>query len=135
MARKQLEGSISYYYDSQSLLLLVSLSIGIPLVLSFSITNDIHMRFARFLRITSRTARPTVWHDVFSTMETHVIVHFQDGRRIQGWPLYYSDDPEKRYLVLYDPAWVKEDKFEYLNVEGILITPENKITFIEFLRE
>lgn len=73
-------------------------------------------------------------------MKRHVIIDFENGRRIYGWPKYYSNTPENPYIFLHKPAWIevdeesKENRFIDLDVEGILITPEQKIESIEFLR-
>jgi hypothetical protein len=96
------------------------------------------MKLARALRISKKTARSSVWFDVFSDKKTAIIINFENGRRIYGWPLYYSDNPEKPYIFLSKPAWIKKgkekDEFIHLDIEGILITPEQKIESIEFLR-
>lgn len=129
----QIEKSIAYSYDTKSFLWLGLLSIGIPTVLSFLITNDWHMKVARKLRISRKTARSSVWFDVFSDIRKPIIINFENGRSIYGWPEYYSDEPENPYIFLFKPAWIQEDKYIDLNVEGILITPEQKIESIEFL--
>lgn len=127
----QIEKSITY--DSKSFLWLGLLSISIPVVLSFLITNDWHMKVARKLRISNRTARSSVWHDAFSDKDTYIIINFENGRRIYGWPLYYSEVPMNPYIFLANPAWIEGEEYIELNVEGILITPEQKIESIEFL--
>lgn len=129
----QIEKSITYTYDSKSFLWLGLLSIGIPAILSFLITNDLHMKLARKLRISRKTARSSVWFDVFSDLNKYIIINFENGRRIYGWPMYYSSKPENPYIFLFKPAWIQEDEFVDLNIEGILITPEQKIESIEFL--
>ena len=137
IALNQIEKSITYSYDSKSFLWLGLFSIGIPVVLSFLITNDLHMKVARSLRISKKTARSSVWFDVFSDIDTYIIINFKNGRRICGWPLYYSNEPHSPYIFLAEPAWIQEEnqeqKFIDLNVQGILITPKQKIESIEFL--
>jgi len=133
VALNQIEKSITYSYDSKSFLWLSLLSVGIPAVLSFFVTNDWHMKVARKLRISRKTARSSVWFDVFCDVRKPVIINFGNGRRIYGWPKYYSDEPENSYIFLFKPAWIQEGKYVDLNVEGILITPEQKIESIEFL--
>lgn len=135
IALNQIEKSITYSYDSKSFLWLGLFSIGIPVVLSFLITNDLHMKVARTLLISKRTARSSTWFDVFYDRKRDIIINFENGRRIYGWPEYYSEDPEKPYIFLHKPAWIKEEEFVDLNVEGILITPEQKIECIEFLKK
>lgn len=129
----QIEKSITLVYDSKSFLWLALLSISIPVILSYFITNDLHMKLARKLRISRKTARSSVWFDVFSDLDKYIIINFENGRRIYGWPMYYSSKPENPYIFLFKPAWIQEDEFVDLNIEGILITPEQKIESIEFL--
>jgi len=130
-----------YLYDSNSLICLAALSLAIPTIMAFFITNDLHMKIARMLRITKKTARSSVWFDVFYDIRAHVIINFADGRRIFGWPMYYSNDPEQPYVFLYNPAWIvddpetKEQKFVHLDEIGILITPKEEIESIEFLKD
>ena len=131
----KIEESTTLVYDSKSFLWLALISLFIPLVLSFLITNDLHMKLARKLRITKKTARESVWFDVFSDLDKPIIINFENGRRIYGWPMYYSTKPENPYIFLFRPAWIQEDKFVELNIEGILITPEQKIESIEFLEK
>lgn len=134
----QLETTGTYSFDRGSLLWLTLLSIGISVLVSCFITTDLHMRLARFLRVTTKTARPSVWLDVFHNLKRYIIVEFVDGTRLMGWPSHYSDDPEQQYLFLSEPAWVVEVdgrlKFEKLDkLEGVLITPEKRIKYIQIL--
>jgi len=39
-----------------------------------------------------------VWFDVFYDVKKHIIINFENGRRIYGWPVYYSNDPDKQYI-------------------------------------
>jgi hypothetical protein len=136
----QIEGTIIYSYDNISLLVLGLLSIVIPVVLGFLITGDYHMKLARRLYISKRTARESIWLDVFWDIDEYIIINFENGRRIFGWPMYFSQSPDKPYIFLTKPAWIVEDeekresKYIQLEVEGILITPEQKIETIEFLK-
>ena len=131
----------SIIFNWESLLFLSIFSVLLPLVLGANITNDLLMKVVRFLRITKNTSRSSVWLDAFYDIKRHVILNFENGRRIYGWPMYYSKEPDNPYIFLYKPAWVveaegtKEQKFIELDLEGILITPEQKIESIEFLKE
>jgi hypothetical protein len=131
----------SIIFNWESLLFLSIFSVLFPLILGANITNDLLMKGARFLRITKNKSRSSVWLDVFYDFKRHVIINFENGRRIYGWPMYYSKEPDKPYVFLYNPAWVvedektKEQKFLKLGLEGMLITPEQKIESIEFLKE
>jgi len=129
----QAANTITYSYNAASFLWLLVLSILLPTTIAFFITNDWHMRFVRWLKISRKTARASVWFDVFYDIKKHVIIDFENGRRVYGWPMYYSDDPEKPYIYLYQPYWVQENKFVSTGLVGLFITPEQKIEFIEFL--
>ncbi len=134
------ETSVALLYDWESFLWLLLFALCIPLIVGFFVTNDYHMKLARTLKISRRTARNSVWLDVFSDFKKHIIINFENGRRIYGWPMYYSDNPENQYIFLSKPAWVVEDekieqsKYIDLDIEGILITSEQKIESIEFLK-
>lgn len=125
--------SQGFQLDRVSFMSLVVISIFLPLILSFLATTDLHMRAARYLQLTTRTARGSVWQDVFTDKEKSVIINFEDGRRVYGWPEYFSDEPEQIFLYLKKPSWIENGKFVDLNVDGILITPNEKIDSIEFL--
>lgn len=133
--------SSTYTYNSVAFLWLVAFSVIIPIILSYLLTYDVYMKLLRFLHISKRTTRESTWLDVFSDYQSYIIVNFSDGRRIMGWPRYYSDDPDSQYIYLYEPALIvpnrktKKDEYQYLNTaEGILITPEQKIESIVFLK-
>ena len=131
----QTTNSITLSYDKTSFLWLGAISMGIPVALGLLITNDLHMRLARKLQITRKTARSSVWFDVLYDIRRHIIINFENGRRIYGWPMYYSNDPKNPYIFLFKPAWIQGENFVSLDdLEGILITPEQKIESIEFLK-
>ncbi len=125
----------SFKYTCWSFLGLVALSILIPAIFCAFVTNDWHMKIGRKIGITRKTSRSSVWFDVFSDKRTHVIINFENGRRIYGWPMYYSNTNKAPYIYLYNPAWIIGDTFVDFNIiDGILITPEQKIESIEFLK-
>ncbi len=130
----QTNNVFSYNYDAYSFLILVGIGIAVPTILALIINNDLHMKLARFFRITKKTARFSVWHDIFYEKKPLVVIDFSDGRRLFGWIEHYSDDPDKPYLYVAQPQWVDGDKYIQTGLEGILITPEQKISYIEFLK-
>jgi hypothetical protein len=129
----QTSGTITYSYDAESFLALFLLSVLLPIPLALFATNDWHMKLARWLKISKRTARSSVWFDVFYDVKKHIIVDFENGRQVYGWPMYYSDDPDEPYIYLYEPFWIQDNKYVPTGLTGLLITPEQKIEFIEFL--
>ncbi len=128
--------NMTYSYDSHAFLYLVAISVILPVVMSFLVTHDLHMRLSRKLHISKKTARTSVWVDVFYDLDNYVIVNFKDGRRIYGWPTYFSTDPDQQYVFLSNAAWIEETEFKPLEgAEGILITPELEIESIEMLKD
>jgi hypothetical protein len=88
------------------------------------------------IKITNLTGRLTVWNDIFSDYRGKwILIHLIDGRKIIGWPKYYSEEPNNKEIFLADAAWMK-DNGEFIDVEGsgILITGNRTIELIEILQ-
>lgn len=118
-------------WDFLSVLLIVTVTL--PIIFGAILFYDLHLRFLRWIRITDKTSRDTTWQDVFIEQKRYIVIHHTDGRRIFGWPLYYSNIPENGYIYLYEPAWINEtNEFVDCKTHGILIKSEN-ISFIEFM--
>jgi hypothetical protein len=116
------------------LLWLGLIGLAIALILSFSTNNDFHGRILRKLRFTQRTARNSVWSDVFHEASGYVQVELVDGRNVLGWLKYYSDTPEESSLYLEDAAWVGLNNAKVpIKGPGILLTKESGIRTIMFL--
>lgn len=129
-------GEITVYrpdVDPIALLSAVGLAIIFALLVGGSITNDLHMAVLRKLRLTARTARDNTWLDIFIDQKRYVIVMLTDGRRIFGWPQYFSNDPEEGLLYLFEPAWVDEEgNYTDLDVHGLLLLKKELIESIAF---
>lgn len=109
------------------------LSIVLPLALGFLLTTDLHMRLLRLVRVSNKTARETTWLDVFSEQRRYLIVNLSGGRRVFGWPQYYSNDRDEGLLYLFDPAWVNDDgSYTDLDIHGLFLVEAGSIESIEF---
>lgn len=132
------EGNTYVVKYESSLGLLVVISLLLPCFISFILTHDWFMALARKLNITTEGSHNWVWQNVFYRCKRSIIVHFADNRRLQGWPEYYSKGYQDRYLYITDPQWIvntQTGKYQYQKMEeanGLLITPDIKIDFIEF---
>lgn len=134
------DGLIKYKATPRGVLVLFLISVSLPLLLSSLANNNFLMKWLNKLNISKNTSRNSVWLDVFYEFKKcYVIIDFSNGRRLYGWPVFYSDSPESKYLFLSQPAWITWDEKEQksivteLEIEGILITDENAIEHIEFL--
>lgn len=91
------------------ILWLLGIALALSLIIAFSQKRDLHMKVFRKLKVTDRTSRRNVWYDAFTDVKSYVIVNFEDGRRILGWPEYYSDDPDDQTIFLCHAAWIQEN--------------------------
>jgi len=118
----------------RALLMLAGVALALSLLVSLSTTQDLHGRLLRRLRITQRSARSSVWSDVFHLLGGYVQVELADGRNILGWLRYYSDKPEESSLYLEDASWIGPDrKTIKIPGPGVLLTAESGIRTIMFL--
>ncbi len=127
--------AFSFSYNSTSFLWLIGISLLLPILLGLIINNDIHTKILRWVKVTRRTSRHSVWYDAFYENSNWLVIDFKDGKRLLGWAKYFSDLPDKPFIYLADPKWIdKENKYVETNLEGILITPAQEISFIEFVK-
>ncbi len=81
-----------------SVLSIASLVFGIAY--AASINHDWIMRFFRWIRVTDRTSKNTIWNDVFGQIGGWVQVGLTDAVIVKGWLAYYSDNPERHRCFL-----------------------------------
>ena len=114
--------------------LLLGIGTAIGLLVSLSITNDLHTRLLRKLHLSRRTTRTSVWSDAFHSHHTAVEIQFTDRRLLMGVPVFYSDTPREGSLFLKNAAWVARDgTLTPIPGPGILITKNMPIETIMFL--
>jgi len=131
---KKIDATTEYsiQYNPTVVLPIIILSILFPLALGYLATTDKHMALLRRLRITDKTARDTVWLDVFTEQKRYVVVNLSDGRRVFGWPMCYSNTPEEGLLYLRNPSWITKGKYVDLKIHGLFLVKANNIDSIEF---
>lgn len=107
---------------------------ALALALGISINRDWHMGLLRRLGITAGTARINTWVDVFTDHDSDVLITYKDGRRLTGWPAYFSDGPEEGLLYLRNPAWINDrGEVQEIGVDGSLILNKGDIESISFV--
>lgn len=124
--------------DYSHLAALAGLSVLFALLYAANINHDWLMKVFRWMRITERTARSTIWNDAFQEIGGFVRVGISDGRCLVGWVRDYSDDAVDPSLFLEKAAWIvkHEDGTETeMTIEdpGILLTKEMAIEYVIFL--
>jgi hypothetical protein len=118
-----------------SLVWLILVGVGLAILFAVILNQGWLMWLMRCLKITRKTSKISVWNDVFYTKSHRVIVDFLDGGQVFGWVEYFSDYSEKPFIYLAQPQWIKKGKFVETGLDGLLITPDQKIRFVEFLKD
>jgi hypothetical protein len=124
----------SVEFRTRGLSELAGIALILALLISWIETNDISGKLFRRFRLTQRTARSSIWSDVFHEIGGIVHVELGDGRRVMGWLRYYSDEPSDRSLFLERAAWIGPG-LQLIPVKGsgVLITQDLGVRWIEFL--
>ena len=122
------------FFAIKNLLLMVFCAVAIALATSFEMKNEYFLTLLRKCKITKKTYKPCTWVETFEHVEKYVVVHLNDGRRIYGWPSFYSDDPNERAIFLEDASWM-DDQNKLINnpLISILLDENSGIQFVEFI--
>ena len=111
------------------------LSLLLGTVYAANINHDWLQSLLRRLKVTERTARSSIWNDVFQQIGGWVQVGLAGDVIVSGWLAYYSDEAEDSSLFLEQAAWIDKDGQERsIDGPGILITKEVGIEYVVFLR-
>lgn len=104
-------------------------------ILAFGINSNIYHDALQKLKITSRTARPSQWFSAFHGRQRYVTLHLKDGRRLQGWPTEWPDEPESGHFLIEEPAWILDDnKVLPIHTDELIVVAGNDVEMVEFLR-
>jgi Family of unknown function (DUF6338) len=136
LVTQQVEGVTQYgvQLKAKPLVELATISFLLAFSIGAIVTNDISGKVFRYLRLTQRTTRSSVWSDTFHDLGGVLLVELGDGRRVMGWVRYYSDEPKNASLFLENAVWVDADlETTPIDGPGILITQSLGINWIEFL--
>ena len=112
------------------------------LALVFAALNNHGTIYAilQFFRITYKTGDADVWRDVFyKTRGCWISIGFQDGRRLVGWPKYFSSTGKPREIFVADATWYHPDEAGELiatNVSGpgVYVSNFDDVVAIELLQ-
>ena len=128
-------GSIEEWNDTLSFISSIAIAVIFGLVLSYFANNDTIHKWLRCIGITKETSFPSEWFNSFLD-PAFVILHFNDGRRLYGWPAEWPSEPTKGHFSIADPSWINKDGKEerITGVSNILINVKD-IKWVEFLEE
>lgn len=118
-----------------SQLLVLALGSGVLGILyAANINHDWMMKLFRRVGVTERTARSTIWNDVFQEIGGSVQVGLTGEIKVIGYLRYYSDEAEDSSMFLENAAWIDKDgKTTPITGPGILLTKAVGIEYVLFL--
>jgi hypothetical protein len=130
--------AIADWTEESSLIGAIIIALFFGLVFSYFANNDkLHKRL-RSNNITHKTSLPSQWSDVFRnpTFTTFVVLHFNDERRLYGWPSQWPSTSTEGHFVITDPSWLVENGEEkpIIGVKNILVNV-NDVKWVEFLEK
>ena len=103
-----------------------------------NINHDWLMSFLRWLKVTDRSSRSSIWNDAFQDpdLDGYVQVGLSGDRKVIGWVNDYSEEEGTCALLLGDAAWIDKDgHLQPIKGPGILLTKESGIEYVMFLDE
>jgi Family of unknown function (DUF6338) len=127
-------------WHRRALLGLAGITVVVALLAALYVNHDGNrlFRFRRF-QLTERTARRSIWNDVFQQEATNnqlVQVELDNNRSLMGVVTYYSDAAEDCSLFLEQASWIGLDgKAIPVPGLGVLLTKAANIRSISFLDE
>ena len=95
------------YVHYKLLVTLFVASVALGILYAANINHDWALGLLRKLKVTERTSRKSIWHDVFQETGGWVQVSMKDGKKALGWVRYYSDDVDDRSLFLESASWIR----------------------------
>ena len=111
---------------------LTALLVGVAL--SYVVHKDSFHSKLREWNLTSGSSHPTEWSNVFTKYQRYVTLHFKDGRRLEGWPKIWPNDPEKGHFFIMEARWIHDYPPKSMTgTEGLLINVQD-IAHVEVLQ-
>ncbi len=128
--------SIGKWNDNSSLILSIVFAILLGVIFSYFANNDKLHKYLRDKGITRETSFPSEWFGTFLNNVTFIVLHFEDERRLYGWPIEWPSEPDKGHFVIADPSWIDENGAEkrITGVNNILVDVKD-VKWVEFLEK
>lgn len=100
--------SVANWSESSSLIWSIIIALFFGLIFSYFANNDKLHKFFRDKKVSHQTSFPSEWFSVFLE-PTFVVLHFNDERRLYGWPVEWPSEPTKGHFVIADPSWLLDN--------------------------
>ncbi|WP_333875152.1 DUF6338 family protein [Methylobacter sp.] len=132
--------SIANWTESSSLIWSIIIALLLGLIFSYFANNDMLHKLLRDTKlrgknITYQGSFSSEWFKAFLE-PTYIVLHFNDERRLYGWPIEWPPEPTKGHFLIADPSWLVEDGEEkrIIGVKNILVNV-NDVKWVEFLKQ
>ena len=125
-------------WHRRALLGLGVITFVIALLAAVYVNYDGNRIFRKF-KITERTARRSIWNDIFQAEASNnqlVQIELEGNRSLMGVLTYYSDVAEDCSLFVEQARWIASDgTIQVVPGLGVLLTKSSNIKSISFLDE
>ena len=114
----------------------VPVAAAIALIAAFCSNHDTVHRMLRWARVTRETSYPSEWYSAFAENDDcYVVLHFQDGRRLYGWPQEWPSHPGGGHFIVAEGEWLVDD--ERFPVEGasVILIPAHEVKMVELVKD
>jgi hypothetical protein len=105
------------------------------IVFAYFSNNDKFHGLARKLAITRQTSYPSEWFGALLNNVTYVVLHFEDERRLYGWPIEWPSQPDKGHFVLVQASWLDGDKETPMTGVASVVVNVKDVKWIEFMEK
>ena len=106
------------------------------LFISYFANNDKFHAVFRRMGITRETSYASEWFSAFLKNVTYVVLHFEDERRLYGWPLEWPSEPNKGHFLITDASWLDPEGKE-VPTTGIevMLVDARQVKWVEFMKK
>lgn len=138
IAAKSPATEATIFWHRRALAGITGLTFGVALLAALYVNYDGNRIFRR-LKVTERTARRSIWNDIFQGEASDnqlVQIELDGNRSLMGVLTYYSDAAEDCSLFVEQARWIAADgSIELVPGLGVLLTKASNIKSISFLDE
>ena len=86
----------------------VPVAAAIALIAAFCSNHDAVHGILRWAGVTRETSYPSEWYSAFAENDDcYVVLHFQDGRRLYGWPREWPSQLGGGHFIVIEGEWLK----------------------------
>lgn len=121
--------------EEDALLFLIPIALALGWIFSWLACNTACERVYKKIRSwTVSKSYPSAWQSAFTRNITYVILHFNDGKRLQGWPREWPNNPESGHILVENPAWIDSDN-NIVIIQGTssILVETRSVRLVEFL--